>query len=58
MLAVLVRSRAESMSRSWMVLILRVTAVDRSRFGGGWGAFRGFLIMGGTDDGIDTEGVY
>ena len=32
--------------------------LDRSRFGGGWGAFRGFLIMGGTDDGIDTEGVY
>ena len=32
-----------------------VVGVDRSRFGGGWGVFRGFLIMGGTDDGIDSE---
>ena len=31
--------------------------LDRSRFGGGWGIFRGFLNLGGTDDGIDTEGV-
>ena len=43
-------------------IALRLTAIkaflDRSRFGGGWGIFRGFLIMGGTDDGIDTAGVH
>ena len=33
-------------------------SVDRSRFGGGWGIFRGFLSEGGTSDGIDTEGVH
>ena len=32
--------------------------LDRSRFGGGWGIFRGFLNLGGTDDGIDTEGIH
>ena len=34
------------------------THLDRSRFGGGWDMFRGFLILEGTDDGIDTEGVH
>ncbi len=35
-----------------------VASLDRSRFGGGWGIFRGFLNLGGTDDGIDTEGIH
>ena len=36
----------------------RAADLERSRFGGGWDVFRGFLILGGTDDGIDTEGVH
>ncbi len=41
-----------------VIALLAVTGMDRSRFGGGWDMFRGFLILEGTDDGIDTEGVH
>lgn len=58
LMAILGHVSAEMSLRYGHLFDTTVRTVDRSRFGGGWGMFRGFLLRGGIIGGIDTEKLH